>query len=61
MHRVAHLMQSDSKQPRDIDLRYAVVRVLVRDDPQITRHRRYLAHLLTRHFSFASLNVLLYP
>jgi hypothetical protein len=47
LHGVAHLVQSDSKQPRNIDLRYAVVRVLVRDDPQITRHRRYLAQWLT--------------
>lgn len=45
LHGVAHLMQSDSKHPRNIDLRYAVVRLLVRDDPQITRHRRYLAQL----------------
>ena len=50
LHGVAHLVQSDSKQPRDIDLRYAVVRMLVRDDPQITRHRRYSVQWLTRHF-----------
>jgi len=50
LHGVAHLMEPDSKQPSNIDLRYALVRVLVQDDPQITRHRRYLAQWLMRHF-----------
>jgi hypothetical protein len=40
LHGVAHLMQSDSKQPRNIDLHYVVVRVLVRGELQIPRHRR---------------------
>lgn len=43
LYGVAHLMEYDSKHPSNIDLRYAVVRMLVQDDTQITRHRRYLA------------------
>ena len=54
----AQLMQSDSTQPgncqelRRIDLRYAVVWVLLRDGPQVLRHRRYLAQWLVRRFVY---------